>query len=54
LDVNLVTGAIPKKVLHRIGAIAHNDKKLAQTRIAQSFHDMLQNRSPTHFQHRLG
>jgi hypothetical protein len=32
---------------HRIGAVAHNDKKLTQARIAQSFHDMLQNRPAT-------
>jgi hypothetical protein len=54
LDVNLVAGAIPKKILHRIGAVAHDDKKLAQVRIAQSFHDMLQNRPATDFEHRLG
>src|SRR5205807_5248182 len=54
LDVDLVTGAIAKKILHRIRAITHNDKKLAHSSVAQSFDDVLQDRFAAHFDHRFG
>jgi hypothetical protein len=54
LDRDIVARTVTKKIPHSISAIPHDNKKLANSRVAQSFYDVLQNRFAAHLDHWLG
>jgi hypothetical protein len=54
LDCDIVARTVTKKFPHSVSAIPHDNKKLANSRVAQSFYDVLQNWFAAHLDHWLG